>query len=97
MKAEQSVTVHVYVKPGSKKESIHYSNKGITVFVRAPAHEGKANEALVNVLQREWLIPKRAIEIVRGDKSRYKVIRITVEKGKAQFITKRIEDHESSV
>lgn len=48
----------------------------LKVKVRAPALEGRANEALCEFLADELGLPKRAVSVALGDKSRQKVIQI---------------------
>lgn len=48
----------------------------LKVKVHAPALEGRANDALLAFLA-AWLgVPRRAVTLVRGDKSRHKLVRI---------------------
>jgi len=49
----------------------------LKVKVHAPALEGRANDALLEFLSEKLGLPRRAVALVRGDKSRYKVVRIT--------------------
>jgi len=48
----------------------------IKIKLRARAFEGQANNALRVFLAEKLSIPQRAIVLERGQKSRYKVIRI---------------------
>ncbi len=48
----------------------------LKVKVHAPALDGRANEALLEFLAGELGLPKRAITLIRGDKSRHKVVRL---------------------
>ncbi len=50
--------------------------EAIKVKVRVPAVEGKANEALRIFLAERLEIPVRAVEIVGGEKSRGKLLRV---------------------
>ena len=47
--------------------------------VTAPPAEDRANEALLQLLAKEWGLPRRALAIVGGRKSRNKVIQIAGE------------------
>jgi uncharacterized protein (TIGR00251 family) len=49
----------------------------LAVRVTAPPVEGEANRAVVAVLARALRVPPSAIEVVRGDRGRDKVVRIT--------------------
>ena len=48
----------------------------LKVKVHAPALDGRANEALLAFLAEKLGVPRRAVTLVRGDKSRHKVVRI---------------------
>ena len=48
----------------------------LKVKIRAPALDGRANEALCALLARELGLPKRAVFLVHGDKSRQKLVQI---------------------
>lgn len=64
--------------PGaSRDEVLALSDTSYKVYLRAKALEGKANEALVRVLGEHLGIPKSRIRIVRGEKSRRKIIEVT--------------------
>ena len=48
----------------------------LKVKVQAPALDGRANAALTDFLADQLGLPRRAVVLVRGDKSRQKVVRI---------------------
>ena len=48
----------------------------LKVKVQAPALDGRANAALVEFLADRLGLSRRAVVLVRGDKSRQKVVRI---------------------
>lgn len=52
------------------------ANGEYSVSVRAPAREGKANEAVVELLAEHFSVPKSSIRIVRGDTARKKLIEV---------------------
>ena len=65
----------VRVKPGSRQEKIIETAPGeLTVYLRAKAHDGEANEALIKALSKYFDVPKTSIAITRGTKSRHKQI-----------------------
>jgi uncharacterized protein (TIGR00251 family) len=65
------------VKPRSAKEQFGLDAYGeLRLQVHAPAADGKANEACVDFLARLLRVSRSSIEIVMGDKSRRKLIRI---------------------
>ncbi len=67
----------VYLQPrSSKNEIVGPYRDGIKVKVTAPPVEGKANDALLQLLAKEFGVPLSSIEIVRGYRSREKIVRI---------------------
>ncbi|HNX81796.1 MAG TPA: DUF167 domain-containing protein [Candidatus Omnitrophota bacterium] len=69
--------ISVRVKAGSRVEKIEkITETELVVFVKAPPHEGKANEAVVEALSDYFDLSKSRITIVRGHTSRNKIIEI---------------------
>ena len=67
---------NVKVKPGTSQEKIIENVDGsITVYLRAKAHDGEANAALIKLLSKHFHVAKTNIEI-KGAKSRNKTITI---------------------
>lgn len=48
----------------------------IKVKVQAPAMDGKANEALLEFLAEKMAVPRRAVQLIAGEKSRDKTVSI---------------------
>ena len=48
----------------------------IKASVTAPAYDGQANEALLQLLARTWRLPRRDLSIVVGAVSRNKIVHI---------------------
>jgi len=48
----------------------------LKVKVREPAREGRANEAVSVLLAEHLMVPRRAVQVVRGASSRDKVLEI---------------------
>ena len=72
-------------------EAIVHSAEGRPVLklsVTAPPTEGRANDALVQLLAKEWRLPKRDIALVAGLKSRDKLVHIV---GEPAALLSRIE------
>ena len=68
--------VKVRVKPGSKRVKVERVGDTLVVSVRSPAREGKANAELTKVLAEYYGVPKSRVRIVRGHRSRDKVVEI---------------------
>ena len=74
----ESILLKVYLQPkSSRNEVVGPYRDGIKVKVTAPPVEGKANEALVRFLAREFGISPSSIEIMKGLHSREKTLRIS--------------------
>lgn len=68
--------IKIKVIPNAKKNKVVESEGLFKVYVNAPAVEGKANKALFAVLSEYFNVRKSSIKIVRGEKSREKVVEI---------------------
>jgi uncharacterized protein len=69
--------LRVHVVPNAKRDSVVGEHAGaVKVKLRAPAVEGKANAALIRFLAEQMKLPRFAIVLKRGEKSRDKVIQI---------------------
>lgn len=67
----------VVVKPQSRKERISkLSEREYDMHVHAPARDGRANRAVINLLAQYFAVPKSAIKILSGESSRKKLIEI---------------------
>ena len=73
----ESILLKVYLQPkSSRNQVVGPYRDGIKVKVTAPPVEGKANEALIKFLAREFKISTSSVEILKGHKSRAKIIMI---------------------
>jgi uncharacterized protein len=61
----------------------------LKVTVTAPPADGRANDALLLLLAKEWRVPRRELTIVGGQKSRNKVVHIA---GDPPVLLKRLGD-----
>jgi uncharacterized protein len=73
----QTITFAVRVTPRAKRNMVTKAADGsIKVYVAAPPEDGRANEAVVQLIA-DWLgVKRRQVEIVSGAASRNKVLRI---------------------
>ena len=73
----QTATVEVRVQPKARRNAIDVlPTGGIRVAVTAPPDRGQANDAVVRLLARGLHVPKSAVRIVRGGRTRYKLIEV---------------------
>jgi len=74
------VLLQVSVMPNAKRTEIDGLHDGaLRVRLAAPPIEGRANEALVAWLARSLDVPKRDVELLRGESSRRKQFAIGVD------------------
>jgi uncharacterized protein (TIGR00251 family) len=70
--------IKIYLQPkSSKNEMLVPYRDGIKVKVTAPPIEGKANEALIRFLAKEFRISPSCIGIIKGHHSREKTLKIS--------------------
>ena len=68
--------ISIKVKVSSKEEKIQSSPSGWVVSVKAPAREGKANEAVIKSVAKYLGIIKSRFIIKSGKKSKQKIAEI---------------------
>lgn len=69
--------ISIHVQPGaSQAEIVGLHGEALKVRIRARAVEGAANEALLNFIAHALGVPRREVKIVRGEKSRRKVLEV---------------------
>ena len=68
--------VRVRVKPNSKRQAVREEGGVLVVQVKSPPVEGKANEELREVLAKHFGVPKSAVRVVSGHRSRNKVVEV---------------------
>lgn len=71
------ITFNVKVIPRAKRNEIAGAEgDAVKVRLNAPPVQGRANEALLKYLAGGLQVPRAQIEIVRGETSRHKVVRV---------------------
>jgi len=71
-------TLELKVIPNAPRNEIAgWLGDVLKVKIHAPALEGRANDALLDFLATELGIHRRDLTLLRGDKSRQKVIRLS--------------------
>ncbi len=77
-KTDRGVKLTVFVQPKSAKNQIIGPHNGaLKIKIAAPPVDGKANAELVNYLSELLDIPKRQVDILKGDTGRNKTVEIT--------------------
>ena len=74
---EDAVSFQVRVRPGSSRDAIGEVREGaLKIRLTAPPVEGAANASLVKLLARALRVPRSAVTIVRGQRSKNKTVRV---------------------
>lgn len=70
--------ISVLIKPNSRhREEVVVGDDGVlTIYIKAPAIEGRANAAAVKLLAKHFGVAPSKIKLVRGATSKYKVFEI---------------------
>ena len=72
---ETSTRVRLRVSPGARRsEVVGRHGDGWKVRVTAPPEDGRANDALLDLLSKRLDLPRRSLSIVSGHSSREKVV-----------------------
>ncbi len=71
------MTLQVMVKPNARKEELTQVDKDYyQIKVNVPPEGGQANKRVIELLAKHLGLAKSKLEIIRGHKSRQKVIRV---------------------
>lgn len=75
MISPSKATCTIKVLPNASKNAlVGWENHLLKIRICAQPEKGKANEAIISFLAKELGIQKKQIQIVRGDKSRHKLV-----------------------
>ena len=66
--------IEIKVIPNASKTELVKTETGYKARIQRAPVDGKANEALIELLSNEFGIPKRYIEIAKGKTSRNKIV-----------------------
>jgi len=70
-------TLELKVIPNAPRDEIAgWLGDALKVKIHAPALEGRANDALLDFIAEQLGVPRRTVTLLRGDKSRRKVVQI---------------------
>jgi uncharacterized protein len=78
----EGVRVAIRLSPRARADrlqglvTVAKGGQSIKVSVMAPPQEGRANEALLQLLSRAWRLPRRSLALVAGAASRNKTVSI---------------------
>jgi uncharacterized protein (TIGR00251 family) len=70
---------HVKVIPNAKMNEVSQEGQDLRVRLNARPSKGRANKALTELLAEHFNVRKGAVKIVKGEKSREKVVEVDLE------------------
>ena len=74
---EKTCTLAVKAVPNAPRSEVAgWLGDALKIKIHAPALDGRANDALCEFLADALGLPRRAVTLARGDKSRQKLVRI---------------------
>ena len=70
--------ISVYIKPNSRhrEEVVKNDDDTLTVYIKAPAIEGRANAVAIKLLAKYFKVAPSKVKLVRGATSKYKIFEI---------------------
>jgi len=70
--------ISVHIKPNSRhrEEVVKNDDDTLTVYIKAPAIEGRANAAAIKLLAKHFEVTPSKVKLVRGATSKYKIFEI---------------------
>ena len=83
------VTVELRAQPRARRTALECAGGALKAQVTAPAEDGKANAAVIELLAATWKLPKSIFAVTRGATSRDKVLSIA---GEPALLAARIMD-----
>jgi uncharacterized protein (TIGR00251 family) len=73
----EDLILRIRVEPRSSRPGIAGPyGEGLKVKLKSPPVEGRANSELIDLLSKEYGVPKQDIEIISGRNSKNKVVRL---------------------
>lgn len=90
--ATTNLLLRIHVRPNAKTSAVREvtADNEVRVDVAADAQDGKANQALIDLLRGILKIPSSQLEIVHGHRQRDKVIRLTADASDADTVIARL-------
>lgn len=70
------ISVHIKPKSRHREEVVKNDDDTLTVYVKAPAIEGRANAAAIKLLAKHFKVSPSKVKLVRGATSKYKIFEI---------------------
>lgn len=69
-------TIEIHVQPRTSRTRVVTQGGAVKVYLTAVPERGRANKAVVEVMARHLRVPKSAVSIVSGERSRKKLLAV---------------------
>jgi uncharacterized protein len=76
-RASSGVTVELRVQPRARRTALESSGEAVKAAVTAPPEDGKANDAVIELLAHEWRLPKSSFIVIKGAAARSKTLSVS--------------------
>ena len=80
--------IRVRVKPNSKKQEIKKINNNYIINLKSKPENNKANIELIKLLSKELKLPSKNIKIIKGMKSKDKIVEVKYKSFQKRFKSK---------
>lgn len=70
------ISVHIKLNSRHREEVVKNDDDTLTVYIKAPAIEGRANAAAIKLLAKHFKVVSSKVKLVRGATSKYKIFEI---------------------
>ena len=97
MNTQSYALLNIRLQPGAKEDALceWMADGTLKVRVKSKPIEGKANRNLIKLLGKQLKVPKSSIEIIKGEKSRNKTVKILgIEQEDLNVMVKKIPGQE---
>ncbi|HYW90875.1 MAG TPA: DUF167 domain-containing protein [Gammaproteobacteria bacterium] len=85
-----TLLLEVYVQPGARRSGAAGMHDGrLKLRIAAPAHEGRANHALLRLIAKRLGVSAGQVRLVRGQRGRNKTVAVTGAAGPPESLAKR--------
>ncbi len=71
-----TATIEIQVRPKASRNRIVTQDGEVKVYVTASPERGRANRAVVESMARKLEVPKHAVSLVSGERSRTKLLAV---------------------
>ncbi len=91
-KEEISFNIEFLAKPGAKLSYFKVKNNQLIISVTEKPIDGEANAAFIEYISKLFHVAKSDVDIIRGQKGKFKTIELTMGEKNSRPWKKRIED-----